>query len=1539
MAARAAASKSPPTPHEAAPTPPGDVALLRHAVEEAARLLDADGAMVYLLDAEAGRLRFAVDAGIRNPEARDLIRDLSLPVGVGIFGTAVERREVMVTDDYRRDERFRHSPVADRIVEIVKMCSMAGAPLVAEGEVLGVLGAYTARAGDFDEARVGLLKALADHAATEIANRRLIERLARSQGELARRVDAQRTLGQIAARIAVIREPGEVLQTVAEAARKLIGSDGAHLTLLDARRRLLRPTAVAGGGDKATRAWLATQEFPLDGGLNGLAATRGELVWTEDYVVDPRVPHEPDDVATAERMGLRGMAVAPLRGPEGKVIGTLAVSFEEPHRFTDDEGELIQGLADQGAIAITNARLTEDLRQSQERYRFLVDQAVDIMWTIDTEARFTYLSDSVERLTGFRPDELVGQHVSAATAPESMPLVEQTFAELIAHPERVYKLRILEPRKDGSSMPVEIRGTGIVDPDGRLVGAHGTNRDITEIVRLENDLRAQAEELRRRGEAQRALAEIAAQITSLRDPSAVLGRTIAEAKRLLNADHVIIHQLEGGSDLLVDYRTTRGEGVAGAPIDDTMVRIGQGVAGRAVQEGRVVWTGDYVSDTAFVHTPRADEWIEAHGQHSQISAPLPSETGPLGAISAYAGARDAFDEEAAEVLGALASHAAIVLVNARLYAELEHRVEAQRTLGGIAARITAIRDPGDVLQGTLDEAVRLLEADGGRIELMDDSGGLKWAFGHTAIDLPIEHDATAESLQPTGVSALAVGERRVVITGDYLSDDAFKHAEPSDRYVREHGIRSVISAPLIGEDGAIGSLTVHAQKPDAFGVAASELLELLAAHAAIAVTNARLYERLHERIDAQRTLAEISSEIAALREPAAVIQRTANEAVRLLGADRAQINPLQADGDVLGLPIAFAPPDNPVEDVEVRFGTGISGTALARGHIVSTGDYLKDRSFRHTRAGDARIRRSGLRSLMAAPLIGSSGPIGVLTVQSTRPGAFDEADAELLGHLADQAAIAVSNTRLYEELKERMEAQRTLAEIAAQIAALRDPQAVIQRSVDEAVRLLGAECALLNPFNAEAGVLELAVAASPPSARLDDVVVPLGQGVSGRAVAERRVVRTGDYRNDSSFEHSTGTDAYIDRRGVVSVMTAPLVGGEGPIGALTVQSTRRHAFDDADSVLLGLLADQAAIAISNARLYDELQGSERRYRFLVDNSPDIVWSVDADGRFTFLSESLEGRTGWRPEQLLGKAFSVLTDDASRGAADAAWERVRANPDREQRVRLDLPLPDGSVSASEVAMTGSVIDGRFAGAHGSVRDINERERLERHLRVQAAELATSEERARLARELHDSVTQALFSMGLTTRSLELLLETDPAAGRAKLAELRELQKDALAEMRTLIFELRPASLETDGLVQALRNHAGAIRARTGLEVSVDADLAARPPLAVEEALYRIGQEALHNVVKHANAERAVFRLWAAADGLRMSVTDDGTGFDPEHVPRGHLGLLGMRQRAELAGARLTIDSARDEGTRVEIHVPPAALASETAAAEDGAASAE
>ncbi len=1680
---------------------PDSHAMLLRAVEEAARLLQADGAMVYLVD--DGRLRFAVDAGIRNAEAQQLIRDMSLPIGVGLFGHVVATGQTIVAGDYRRDRRFEHSPLADRIVNIANMRSMAAAPLIAEGEVIGALGAYSSKIDDFSVAEVALLSALADHAAAAIANQRLIERLAASRKELARRVDAQRTLGEITARLASIREPGEVLEQVVEAARRLIGSDGAHLSLMLPGGGSLRPTVMVGEGVRTDEEWLASLTFPVNGGINGLAAGQGQIVHTEDYLVDERIPHDSADQSVAQRLGLRGMASAPLRGTDGEVMGTLAVSFVAPHRFTEDELELLQGLADHCAIAIANARLVEDLSDSESRFRHLVVSSPDLVWETDADGKFTIMSPAVSALTGWGPEELIGKPWAAIVAPESMTEAQETWAGLKADPTVVRRIRFLLRRRDGDPQPAEVYAIGS-QRGGEFLGAHGSIRDLTEAELLADRLGAQASELERRVEAQRTLAEMAAQltsvrdpsdvlvqtlraavrllggeggqigmiaadpdgtlrwgdghslvhgrlvpftkedrsrvdegvsgravremrvswtadyladdsfpheaaadatagrlgiraviaapliaegeaigaigvyseqpgmfdaddsdllgllagqativltnarlnaeaaiaadqlahrveaqrtlgeiaaaITSLRDPSAVLARTIDEAKRLLHADHVVMHQVRPGTDDLADYRNVLSVEPDTVAVDEVTVSIGQGIAGRAIAERHVTWTGNYLGDESFEHTTKADEWIVRSGYRSQMSAPLIGEEGPLGAITAYSPRPDAFGNDDGQLLGALASQAAIVLGNARLYEELERRVEAQRSLGAIAARITAIRDPGDVLQRTLDEAVRLLDADGGRIELISDSGDLRWAFGHSAIDLPVELIPTDRPPRAgEGVSGTAIRESRVIRTGDYIADTSFSHAEPSDRYIRQHGIRSVISAPLIGEHGAIGSITVHSQARDAFDAADAELLEVLASQAAIALNNARLYEQLRERVDAQSTLADITAEIAALHEPATVLQRAVEEALRLLKADAAVINPLDEDDGILGWPIAHAPVGGLTDDVPVRVGEGVSGRAMSERRVVYTGDYLNDPAFDHSEELDAYIRRREMRSVMTAPLISSAGNLGGLTVQSARLNAFDEGDAELLRLLADQAAISITNARLYEQLRNRVEAQRALAEIAAQIAALHEPQTVLDRAVADAARLLHADRAQINLMRDRGDQLEPPIAAAPTAPTAEDVVVPLGSGIAGSAAAERRVRWTGDYLADQSFPHDPG-DARIEAQAIHSMMAAPLLGPDRLIGTITVQAVERNAFGAEDAELLQLLADQAAIALTNARLYAEVEESERRYRHLVDNSPDIVWSVDADGMFTFFSDSLEVRTGWKPEQLIGQPFTSLGSGETLATTIAAWEAMRGDPGREQRVRLDLPLPDGRVAQTEVAMTGTVVDGRFAGAHGSVRDISERERLEGDLRSQAAELAASQERAHLARELHDSVTQALFSMGLTLRTLELLLASDPEKAKDKLVELRELQKDALAEMRTLIFELRPSSLESDGLVQALKTHTTAVQRRTGLVIVVDAEPIDRLALATEEALYRIAQEALHNVVKHANASHATIKLWHEGDHIHLSVTDDGAGFDPTAVPRGHLGLIGMRQRVDLVGGDFRVESRPKKGTRIEASVP-------------------
>jgi PAS domain S-box-containing protein len=314
--------------------------------------------------------------------------------------------------------------------------------------------------------------------------------------------------------------------------------------------------------------------------------------------------------------------------------------------------------------------------------------------------------------------------------------------------------------------------------------------------------------------------------------------------------------------------------------------------------------------------------------------------------------------------------------------------------------------------------------------------------------------------------------------------------------------------------------------------------------------------------------------------------------------------------------------------------------------------------------------------------------------------------------------------------------------------------------------------------------------------------------------------------------------------------------------------------------------------------------------------------TDDVGRLTFVSDQSSTILGWEPEEIIGRSFSELAPPDERKAALARFRALRHRPHEVHRTRLKVLSRDGRELAMEITSIGMVQDGEFIGAHGAARDVSERDRLERDLRRQAVELASSEERSHLARELHDSVTQALFSMTLLSRSIELLLVKDPSQVPGKLASLRELQREALAEMRALIFELRPGNVEENGLIQALRTHSAALSGRIGLPVVVEGDLADRPPIDVEEGLYRIAQEALHNVVKHAGAKQVKVEVGRAPDGVKLRVVDDGRGFDPAAVPDGHLGLAGMQSRAERLGGTLTVASVRDRGTTIEVVVPDA-----------------
>lgn len=224
---------------------------------------------------------------------------------------------------------------------------------------------------------------------------------------------------------------------------------------------------------------------------------------------------------------------------------------------------------------------------------------------------------------------------------------------------------------------------------------------------------------------------------------------------------------------------------------------------------------------------------------------------------------------------------------------------------------------------------------------------------------------------------------------------------------------------------------------------------------------------------------------------------------------------------------------------------------------------------------------------------------------------------------------------------------------------------------------------------------------------------------------------------------------------------------------------------------------------------------------------------------------------------------------------------------------------------------------------SAEEAKSRERELRLLYEQAQELAALQERQHLARELHDSVSQALYGISLGAHTAREALESsEPAQAEASIEYVLALAEAGLAEMHALIFELRPESLETEGLVAALTKQVAVLRAR--YKLTVEADLGEEPDLSLErkQALYRIAQEALHNIVKHAHASTVALRLTRQEGEIILEVRDNGSGFDPAGPFPGHLGVRSMQERVTKMGGTFTIESTPGQGTHIGVRAPMA-----------------
>lgn len=587
-------------------------------------------------------------------------------------------------------------------------------------------------------------------------------------------------------------------------------------------------------------------------------------------------------------------------------------------------------------------------------------------------------------------------------------------------------------------------------------------------------------------------------------------------------------------------------------------------------------------------------------------------------------------------------------------------------------------------------------------------------------------------------------------------------------------------------------------------------------------------------------------------------------------------------------------------------------------------------------------------------------------------------------------AVVIAGIRLRVNSIEarRRELEYQVADRTRELAALNAVAAAVSRSLnleqilcdalEKTLEVTGLEAGgiyllLEETSHSGAGVLKIATHRGLSAefvAGVDNLMV--GEGLSGRVAQTGEPLVVQDLAADPRLTRSVVTES-----GYHSVAIVPIVSRAKALGTLFVISLGYHEFSPSDVELLVSIGSQIGVAIENARFFEAEQHRAEQFRVIAEVGHRITSLLDINElleqvvslvqrAFDYYHVAIglvEGdevvyRVGagklWE-----GKAFHVQPGRLKIGEEGlsgwvAATGKPLLVPDVSQEPRYIWMQPSETRSELVVPI---LVMGQVVGVldvqseHLNAFDSTDLAVLQSlahqtgsaienaQLYAQAQQTAVVEERGRLARELHDAVTQTLFSASLIAEALPNTWETDLGEGHQLLKELQQLTRGALAEMRTLLLELRPSALVEASLIDLLRQLSEAAIGRMGIPVELEVEGTCTLPPEVQVTLYRIAQEAMNNVIKHARASQVAVSLRCtplpldahdvSGEGkedlpsqdegprqrVELCIRDDGRGFESGEVASDHLGLGIMRERAAAIGAELTVESEPGSGTQV------------------------
>jgi GAF domain-containing protein len=1048
----------------------------------------------------------------------------------------------------------------------------------------------------------------------------------------------------------------QTLDVVLAAARMHVGA----VYRLDAARERLVLLASRGlTAEQADR----LRERRVDASHTGEAVRTGRFVVTDlttsPYVRDPVLRRAIADGQFHTQLALP-IAV------EGQVWGVLVLVTAEPRTFDADLLTLLQGVALQVGLAVGRSVLFAETQEKSRRLETLARLAQGLTATLSGDqvlervvgaavellgcdiARLWLLDEDGQRLT-------LGASAGSVTAHEdlrTLPVGEGLVGLVVARRAAVTMPDLpSDPRVRNTA---RLRAEGIVAAAGvplllgaRVIGALAvgtrerrpySDEELALLQSLGDQAAIVIENARMFFDEQarraylNALLEINTKIGALAPTETLLTSIAEEAARLLAVDNAGFRLLEGDHLVLAGLA-----GTAAQTMLRPRLRIDESLSGRVMSAGCSLMVDlDEETDAVAEHLA-ADRRL---GYTTFLGVPLNVGDRTIGVLTFRA--RRAFTPRDQELAEAFAAQAAVALEHSRLYREARRQAARMRALADLSRVLSETLDPDVVGQRVADSICALLGARSSALYRLADGGWM--------IALTVSRGSTfawARDLPPgTGLAGLAAGERRTCAAPDVLADPLIRYDDRVRAVVAASPDRALMGVPLIVRDRVFGALAVADRTGRVFDDEDTRLAEAFADQAALALENARLYAETTRRRREAEELAGLNRTLTESLDVNAVGTRITESVLTLFAAQSSVLRVLRPDGALEALALAGRVTGVLTPGHVLPPGTSTSGRAVRLGVAVMTEDITADPTL--TISDDLRVRVQGIGdgALLSVPLRAKGQTIGALSVSDRTGRRFGDAEAQLLQAFADQAALALENAQLYAETARRRQAAEQLAGLARTLTESLDVTDVVRRTVESVLPLFGAQSSALRLMQPDGSLVALGLGGPGSDGFEPGHVLPSGLGVIGRAVAEGRPVWSADALADPAVRLTDELRTLLRGSGALAVLAVPLRVKAAVIGGLAVSDVSGRRFTEEEAQLLQAFADQAALALENARLFSLERARRRQIAALAEIEREFAAELDTERLLDLIVE--------RSARLFDAEGAIYLVDAAGRPVRRAW---------------------------------------------------------------------------------------------------------------------------------------------------------------------------------------------------------------------------------------------------------------------------------------------